>query len=127
MIALRLLGILWALPVSIVGLVVALVSIPRSASWRWMGWHGVRLILEIRTARIIGGYDGQTWGHVQLYVIEPGALRRHEDVHTLQGDLFGVLNFPVYGVCSLISRLTGGGWYRENALERWARSWAARP
>lgn len=126
MIAIRLLGFLWSLPVTLVGLVVVCVSGPTSASWRWWGWHGVRGILEFRTRRIIGGYQGQTFGHVQLYVegAEPQRLRKHEDTHTLQGDLFGALNLPIYGACSLVSRLTGGGWYYGNALEAWARSWA---
>lgn len=120
---------LWSLPVTLVGLVVVLFSRPRCASWRWLGWHGTRGILEFRVGRVIGGYHGQTFGHIQIYVegIDLGRIRKHEDVHTLQGDLFGILNFPIYGVCSLVSRLRGTGWYRGNALEAWARAWEKRP
>lgn len=114
MIALRILGLLWSLPVSLVGLVVVAFMAPSSPRLR--GW-----VLEFTISRLPAGYGAITFGHVQAYRDAPERHRRHEDVHTLQGDILGILNFPVYGACSLISRLRGTGWYHGNALEAWAR------
>lgn len=134
MIALRLLGFVWALPVSLIGAVVMLVFRPYRARARWLGAHGVRIVVEVFVLWLPQGYAAITFGHLQVYrygqtmTAERAAqLRRHEDTHTLQGDVLGALNLPVYGVCSLVSWARGTGLYRGNALERWARAWESRP
>jgi hypothetical protein len=126
MIALRLLGWLWCLPVTLIGLVVVAFARPRSVRFRWHGHHGVRGVLEFTVARWFKGYAAFTFGAVQGYLVgvDPERHRRHEDVHSLQGMLMGPLNIPAYGACSLVSRLRGTGWYRGNALEAWARAWS---
>jgi hypothetical protein len=128
MIALRLLGWIWCLPVTLVGLVVGAFTRPSGFRFRWLGHHGVRGVLEFTVRRWPKDYSAFTFGAVQGYRegVDPERHRRHEDCHTLQGWLLGVFNFPAYGVCSLVSRLRGTGWYRGNALEAWARAWGRR-
>jgi hypothetical protein len=117
-------GLLWSLPVTLIGVVVFLFLGPQSVRVRWRGM-GVFLVFEVRVSRMPGRFAGMTFGHAQAYGAEPSErLRSHEDVHTLQGDLFGILDLPIYGVCSVVSRLRGTGWYRGNAMEAWARKWS---
>lgn len=126
MIALAVLGWLWALPMTLIGGVVFLCVFGiRGARVRWRGNHGTVLVIEVEVAWL--PYDAVTMGSIQAYrsgVLRTDRLRRHEDTHTFQGYLFGILNLVAYGVGSLVSKIGGTGWYTGNFLEAWARSWS---
>jgi hypothetical protein len=139
MIALRLLGWLWCLPVTLIGLVVVAFARPRSVRFRWHGHHGVRGVVEFTVARWFKGYAAFTFGAVQWYVEgkDPERHRRHEDVHTLQGFILGALNPLAYGLMAAALyvywrwRTEDHGLamqqaYWHNPLEAWARAWSRR-
>ena len=106
MIIIRILGWLWCLPVSLVGLLVVPFCAPRRVRFRWLGWHGVRGIIEFDAGRWLRGYAAATFGVVQLYRdgldnAERQRHRKHEDAHTLQGfwlGLFDAVYFVFAGV-----------------------------
>jgi hypothetical protein len=127
MIVLRLLGWIWCLPVTLIGLLIVPFCRPRSVRFRWLGHHGVRGVVEFTVGRWPEGYSAFTFGAVQGYVEgrDPERHRKHEDCHTLQGYIFGALNPLIYGACSVVSKLQGRGWYM-NALEDWAYRWGRR-
>jgi hypothetical protein len=125
--ALRILGLLWSLPLSIAGLVVARVFKAYSPMRRGF-------VLEFAVPRLPGPFKGLTVGHVQLYRedADRARVRRHEDVHTLQGDLLGVFDPLLYGLAYAVIyawyRSQGGSHafakyraYRHNPMELWAR------
>lgn len=127
MIVLRLLGFIWSLPLTWIGFLVAAFCDPQSI--KLVGW-----VLEVRAGRWLPGYAAFTCGHIQIYVGDPEVHRRHELVHTLQGDILGVLNVPLYFLAGLLAGLArlvtwwGRGpldllryGYRWNVFEIWAR------
>lgn len=122
--ALRLLGLLWSLPVTLLGLLVAPVCRPFRARR-----EGLALALHVRW--LWWRVSAVTLGHVILYRLAGGAprahLRRHEHVHVLQCDLLGPLMLVAYPLASLVARLGGGDAYHDNLFERWARGEWPRP
>jgi hypothetical protein len=136
--ALRVLGWIWSLPVTLVGVAVFAFCAPRRPRWRRLGYHGAGWIIEVELGR--WPYDAGTFGVLQGY--KPGQatnnLRRHEDVHTLQGFVLGPLNLVVYGACWAalfvywiirLRRLDRAlrHAYRDNPLEEMAYRWQERP
>lgn len=89
MLALRVLGYLWSLPLVLVGLLLALLY--RPTSWRWS--EGC-LEAIVAGDRMIGKPGAQTHGWVIYYRDElarqSARLRRHERVHVRDGLLGGV-------------------------------------
>jgi hypothetical protein len=62
---------------------------------------------------------GQVAGQVSK-PLRPGLIE-HELVHFKQARIFGIFLPLAYGLCSLTAWAQGGHWYRDNALEKWAR------
>lgn len=117
---------LWAAPVSLMGLVLALAV-----------WPG-RVRRDGGVLEVSGGLAGRllacplpgsgpvaaiTFGHV---VIGPtakmlAAMRSHERVHVAQAERWGALFLLAYPLASLWAWARGGHPYRDNAFEREAR------
>lgn len=117
---LRYLGFVWAAPLSLAGLIVG---------W-FLGagdgqWLGNAYVLRTDTPRIFGGYYGVTYGNVVLLSSEahPTTIV-HEMVHVYQCMILGPLMVLAYPLASLIARLQGGSWYRDNWFEKQARRYA---
>lgn len=114
---LRVLGYLWAVPVTLVGLLLALLYLPRSVRWR----DGA---LELLAYWVLGprGTVGVTFGWVIMYSFKswcdvPRHVARHERVHVAQCLRFGPFMLLAYPVASFIAVLRGGHYYRDNWFE----------
>lgn len=113
--ALKLIQYVWALPMTILGLLVSLVYLPR----------GVRLrdgAIEIEVVWLPGGLFGQAIGCVVMF--GPGHHAQtiiHEHVHVRQALEWGPLHPIAYLVASLWALLSGGSAYKDNVFERQAR------
>lgn len=131
MILLRLLGYLWSLPVTLAGLLVALVG---GAVYVGTGYGALLFISPTDSLLRRHFFDrfgmaAFTWGAVIIRrtgqdlssVIVADRLYRHEAAHTRQAMVFGPLMPIAYGVCSLWAWVRGGNPYRDNALEAMAR------
>lgn len=115
----------WALPASLVGVVLALIA--------WIG--GARVARCDGIVEVSGGALGRcvegsrapfaaiTLGHVVLACNERelARCRSHERVHVRQYERFGALFFPLYAASSAWAWLRGRDAYRDNAFEREAR------
>jgi hypothetical protein len=113
---------LWALPGSLVGILLAPFFDRRSVT------RGVLLCEGARWPRKLGWrYRAITFGHVVLSVdeLDEGTLQ-HELVHVHQYERWGVFFFPAYLWSSLKARLRGGHAYRDNGFEAEARRLSAR-
>lgn len=116
----------WALPLVLIGLLLALIYVPLEARVR-------KGIVEIRVRRIVFGYattTGQTWGWLVLYKIPsfadlPERLAVHEGAHVLQGRILGPLFILAYPIASLVAWVRGGHVYRDNWFEIQARKAAS--
>ena len=120
---------LWALPVTLVGLLVALIA--RSSggvqqrvdgvletAGGWPAW------LLRRGFPLSGSVAAITLGHVVVGV-SLAALdmtRAHERAHVRQFERWGVLMVVLYPLASLLAGLRGGHPYRDNVFEREARA-----
>lgn len=124
----RLLRYLWAAPVSLVGLALALAARLGGGGWAlrqgvleaWGGPLGP-LLRRGYPPMAIGAI---TLGHVVLAqgVEEIARTRRHERVHVRQYERWGAC-FPVlYLGASVLAWLAGGEAYRDNHFERAARA-----
>lgn len=123
-------GYAWAAPCSLVGLLLALVSLLTGATARVdegilevaggrIGRWVCRLPRSIRFSAI-------TFGHVILGVSHASLAihRAHEHVHVRQYEQWGILFFPLYCGSSLIQLLRGRNPYLDNRFEREARTCA---
>jgi len=126
--ALRILGTLWALPNSLVGLIYGAIGVLWGARHEWDA-----------TGRILRIVDMPRWlmptamslGHVQVYAGgcckradgSPAANRfgvpvvTEETLHTRQAEVLGPLYLPLHALCMLGSVVTGGGTHDHNLLE----------
>lgn len=125
------LGFIWALPVTLVGLALALVTCSRIDSVRdgaWVlaarPWWTRHFFERFHVAAYCWGATIHMPGHDWRY--DPTAVVRHELVHFKQARIFGVFLPIVYGVCALTAWAQGGHPYRDNWLERWAREESGR-
>lgn len=137
--SLRALGFLWSLPVTLLGALLALLL----CAWHGCLGHAFRArgnrggwVLEVWLDAVgVFGMRAVTFGHVQLYALPSSpATRLHEDVHTFQCDLLGVLmvSYFLFFAASfaywlLVSRRADVAYwfaYHGNPFERWARAWA---
>src|SRR5262245_58380727 len=92
MVIVRLLGYLWSSPLTLLGLVVALLGGPKGVRWA----DGA---LEVEVAFILLGFGdttGQTWGWLVLAKKADAATMRHERVHVGQALALGLLFIPAY-------------------------------
>jgi hypothetical protein len=102
-IALRLLGHLWALPLTLINVLLA-VLVYRARSWRWS--DGCLECIGGRQAdgrtRIWGRPGAQTFSGLIVYASADHradvGLRVHERIHVLHAFLLGVLLAPAYGL-----------------------------
>ncbi len=115
-------GLVWSLPASLIGLLVAPlfparrrrdgVLVCEGGAWlRRLGWR----------------YSAITFGHVILCAGEiDDATLAHELVHVAQYDRLGIFFFPAYGLASVGALIRGGHHYKDNRFERAARMQARR-
>ena len=133
---LRLLLYLWTLPVTLLGVLVALVSRGSGGTL-----HRVEGVLEAaggwpawvlrRGFPYSGAVAAITLGHVVVGVSLNAltATRAHERAHVRQFERWGVLLLVLYPLAGLLAWVRGGNPYRDNLFEREARAaeFAARP
>ena len=126
---LRLLLYLWALPVSLLGMLVAFVA--RSSGGTWQRVDGVLEAAGGWPARVLqrgfpfsGAVAAITLGHVVIGVSLAAlvATRAHERVHVRQFERWGLLLLVLYPLAGLAAWMRGGHPYRDNLFEREARA-----
>lgn len=125
----RILAYLWALPTTLVGLLLALPARLGGGRWRRVDGvlevHGPWLAWTLRRCvPLAGGAAAITLGHVVLGCDERclERTRAHERVHVAQCERWGPLFLPAYAVASLVGWWRHGDAYRANAFERSARA-----
>jgi hypothetical protein len=126
---LRLLLYLWALPVTLLGVLVALIA--RSSGGALQQVDGVLEAAGGWPARVLqrglpfsGAVAAITLGHVVVGV-SLGALaatRVHERAHVSQFERWGLLLLVLYPLAGLRAWVRGGHPYRDNHFEREARA-----
>lgn len=121
----RWVGLLWALPLTLIGLVVAVAGILTGGRVAVVSGaieaHGGVIRRGLRRVPVgSGGAGALTLGHVVLGADEAALTRsrRHERVHVKQYEKWG-LAFPfAYAASSLGALLRGGHPYRGNRFEK---------
>ena len=110
---------LWALPTTLVGIVVALLTLLTGGKLR--GHSGV---LEIEGGAATWllrrvGAGAMTLGHVVLALDRRAheRSRRHERVHVRQVERWGPLFLPAYALASVVARWRGRHYYYGNRFE----------
>lgn len=124
----RVIGYLWALPVTLVGLGVALGARLGGARLAWR--EGVLEVAGGPLGPLLRhGYPPMaiaaiTLGHVVLAQAQDDLdrTRVHERVHVRQFERFGPLFPLLYLGASVAARCRGGDLYRDNLFEREARA-----
>ncbi len=122
---LRILAVIWALPTTLVGVLLAGVAIATGghaslvngvleAHGGWIRWAVERLPVGR------GGAAAMTLGHVVLANNRTALAltRSHERAHVSQCERWGPFFLPAYALASLWALLRGADPYRDNAFER---------
>jgi hypothetical protein len=126
---LRLLLYLWALPVTLLGMLVALIA--RSSGGALQKVDGVLEAAGGWPARMLrrgfpfsGAVAAITLGHVVVGVslAALAATRAHERAHVRQFERWGLLLLVLYPLAGLLAWVRGGHPYRDNHFEREARA-----
>jgi hypothetical protein len=126
---LRLLLYLWPLPVTLVGMLVALLA--RSSGGALQRVDGVLEAAGGWPARLLrrgfpfsGAVAAITLGHVVVGVsiAALAATRAHERAHVRQFERWGILLLLLYPLAGLLAWGRGGHPYRDNFFEREARA-----
>ncbi|MBI3432255.1 MAG: hypothetical protein HY018_08615 [Hydrogenophilales bacterium] len=126
---LRGLRYLWALPVTLIGVLVALVS--RGSGGTLQRVEGVLEVAGGWPAWVLrrgfpfsGAVAALTLGHVVVGVSLNAltATRAHERAHVRQFERWGVLLLVLYPLAGLLAWVRGGNPYRDNFFEREARA-----
>lgn len=126
---LRILLYLWALPVTLLGMLVALIA--RSSGGVLHRVDGVVEAAGGWPARVLqrgfpfsGSVAAMTLGHVVVGVSLAAltATRAHERVHVRQFERWGILLLVLYPLAGLLAWARGGNPYRDNPFEREARA-----
>jgi len=126
---LRILLYLWPLPVTLLGMLVALIA--RSSGGKLQRVNGVLESAGGWPARVLrhgfpfsGAVAAITLGHVVLGVSLDAlkATRAHERAHVRQFERWGVLLLVLYPLAGVSAWLRGGNPYRDNVFEREARA-----
>jgi len=126
---LRVLLYLWPLPVTLLGILVALTA--RGSGGLLQRVDGVLESAGGWPARMLqygfpfsGAVAAITLGHVVVGVSLDAltATRAHERAHVRQFERWGVLLLVLYPLAGLIAWLRGGNPYRDNVFEREARA-----
>jgi hypothetical protein len=126
----RIFAVLWALPYTLLGLLVGLIGLSTGGHARVRGrviefyggavkWFVTRLPGGQFTLAITFGHTilGQTDAALDI-------SREHEMVHVRQYERWGPLMGPAYLTCALVLWLIGGRAYRDNPFEREAHELA---
>ena len=126
---LRLWFYLWPLPVTLVGMLIALIA--RSSGGAVRQVDGVLESAGGWPARVLqwgfpfsGAVAAITLGHVVLGVSLDAltATRAHERAHVRQFERWGILMLVLYPLAGLAAWLRGGHPYRDNVFECEARA-----
>lgn len=118
---------LWAGPVTVVGLGLAMLALPRGRARLIGGVIEVEgPVLRLALCRLIplaGGAAAITVGHVVMGRDREALdqTRTHERAHVRQYERWGVLFVPAYLLASVWARARGGHAYLDNVFEREAR------
>lgn len=124
----RLWGYLWALPVSLVGVVFALLA--RISGGRYLSRDGVLEVTGGWPAKLLcrgfpfcGPAAAITLGHVVLGASQHAldTTRSHERVHVRQYERWGIFFVLAYPLAGAWAWLKGGNPYWDNIFERQAR------
>ncbi|MHB1085591.1 MAG: hypothetical protein ACYCZA_12240 [Thiobacillus sp.] len=120
---------LWALPVTLLGLLVALIAQVSGgdlhrvagvleAAGGWPAW-----VLQ-RGFPFSGTVAAITLGHVVVGVSSHAldGTRKHERAHVRQFERWGVLLLVLYPLAGVLAWARGGNPYRDNLFEREARA-----
>lgn len=118
---LKILAVIWALPTSMVGLLI-LIPFGAGARIRWIQgalevWGpGIQHMFK-RLSPI--GAQAMVLGHFVVGTSPAflAAVRRHERVHVRQVECWGPFFLPAYLVASLWLFFRGMDWYRSNPFE----------
>lgn len=113
------LGFIWALPGTLVGLLLLCFS--GHKTWRRRG-----IVFEVQVERfpISLGMDvaARTFGCIIAHKKPmPDRTRRHETRHVIQWFILGPFFYLVYGACSFRAWARGDHYYVDNAMEQDAR------
>lgn len=116
--------ILWAAPVTLLGLLYMLTLLPSR-----FRIHRGTLEVQVRYFWPFNFAIAQTLGHLIMY--KPGCygnpeVRGHERVHTHQAEMFGWAILLLYPLATVWALLHGEHYYRCNLFEVWARKEAGR-
>jgi hypothetical protein len=115
--------LLWALPWTLLGLLLGLVALATGGGWQRVGrvleFHGGSLRRLLRHVPIAGGAAAMTLGHVVLArtSADLDKSRRHELIHVAQYERWGPLFVPAYFACSGWMWLRGRDAYFDNPFE----------
>lgn len=126
--ALRIIGTLWALPNTLVGLVYGGLGVLFGARQEWDATGGILRFVDMPSWLMP---TAMSLGHVQVYACErcraaDGSLATNrfgipvaieETLHTRQAEVLGPLYLPLHALCMLGSVVTGGGTHNHNLLE----------
>jgi hypothetical protein len=118
----KLVGYLWALPNTVLGLILCLAAFPRGRVAIVDGVveaHGPMLRRVLRRLPIVGGASAMTFGHVVLGCDAESLdwARTHEHVHVSQYERWGPLFLPAYLCASAWAALSGRHFYLDNVFE----------
>jgi len=119
----RILGILWALPWTLVGLLVGGLGLLTGGKVRRRGraleFHGGVISASLRRLPGVGSAAAMTLGHV-IIGRSPDALdrcRKHEHVHVRQYERWGPFFIPAYLLASAWQWCRGRRAYLDNPFE----------
>jgi hypothetical protein len=113
---------LWALPCTLVGLVLAALAAPFGAQFDVE--DGVlEVALGLRRQPVVLPFDAITFGHVVIGVSRPQLqrLRAHEHAHVRQYERWGLLFFAAYPLAGAWQWPRGKRAYFDNPFEVQAR------
>ena len=120
---LGILGVLWALPWTLFGLLLGLIGLLTGGHVQRRGrtlefWGGA-IPKMLDRGPLVSGIIAITFGHVILAATEAAhdVCRSHELVHVRQYERWGPLFIPAYLLCSLALWIRGRDAYRENPFE----------
>jgi hypothetical protein len=120
------LGHLWVLPLTLIGL-VEMAVMGRPLAYRLSLSEGLVLIYDSELFGVTT-LRGCNMGAVTMVRLGPGVPEclAHEQRHMRQGMVMGVFTLLVYPILGLVAKARGGHWYYDNWLERDAREHARR-
>jgi hypothetical protein len=120
----RLYKYIWALPNSILGVILGLIILCLGGHARFLSgaleFYGGLFGRLIRKAPAFLSFEAVTLGHVLIGIndarLESG--REHEHIHIRQYERWGPFFLPAYAMSSLWQIACRRRWYRDNIFER---------